>query len=179
MVMTGLEAIDDSRIHEINKKTSIEINERAIEILTQNGIVLSAGFLVMPDYTEDDLKRIEDYVKRHSNITLTELTPLTPLPGTGFHKEMKNHVTTHHREVYDLAHFVIPTTNLSQPEMYRLIQKYYLRIVLRAIKRLKLYRLHYIFKRHIPRLIIGLWLNAYLIRRMHISTCTPAPKDIM
>ncbi len=151
MVMTGLEAIDDSRIQEINKKTSIEINEHAIEILAQNGIVLSAGFLVMPDYTEDDLKRIEDYVRRHPNIALTELTPLTPLPGTGFHKEMKDVVTTHHREVYDLAHFVIPTTNLSQPEMYRLIQKYYLRIVLRRDDAFKTLPPPYIFKRHMPR----------------------------
>lgn len=175
MVMTGLEAIDDTRIKQVNKKTSIEINEKAIEILAKNGIVLSAGFLVMPEYTEDDFKRIDAYVRRHPNIALTELTPLTPLPGTGFHQEMKDAVITHHREVYDLAHFVLPTTKLSQSDMYRLIQKYYVRIVLRAMMRLKLYRSPYIFKRHMPRLILGLLLNSRLIKRMHFSTTIPAP----
>ena len=129
----------------------------------------------MPDYTEDDFKRIDAYVRRHPNIALTELTPLTPLPGTGFHQEMKDVVTTHHREVYDLAHFVLPTTKLSQSDMYRLIQKYYVRIVLRAMMRLKLYRSPYIFKRHMPRLILGLLLNSRLIKRMHFSTTIPAP----
>lgn len=177
MVMTGLEAVDDSRIKEVNKKTSIEINEQAIKILAQNGIVLSAGFLVMPDYTEEDFKRIDAYVKQRPNIALTELTPLTPLPGTGFHHEVKDTVLTHHREVYDLAHFVLPTTNLSQAEMYHLIQKYYLKIVFRAMMRLKLYRSRRVFGRHTPRLLLGLLRNYRLIGRMHISTAIPAPSE--
>ena len=179
MVMTGLEAIDDSRIQEVNKKTSVEINEQAIEILAKNGIVISAGFLVMPDYTESDFKRINDYVKRHPNIALTELTPLTPLPGTGFHHEVADTITTHHREMYDLAHFVVPTTNLTPTEMYRLIAKYYVRIVLRAIRRFKLYHPHYVFKRHIPRVIWGLWRNGQLIKKMHRYATTPVPKEFI
>ncbi|MBE2194848.1 MAG: cobalamin B12-binding domain-containing protein [Anaerolinea sp.] len=179
MVMTGLEAIDDTRINEINKKTSIEINEKAIQILAQNGIALSAGFLVMPDYTEADFQRIDSYVRKHPNIALTELTPLTPLPGTGFHREMREKVTTHHREVYDLAHFVIPTTKLSQAEMYRLIQKYYFRVVLRAIRRFKLYRPRAALKRHIPQLLLGAMRNSRLIKNMHMNTSAPVPTDVV
>jgi hopanoid C-3 methylase len=178
LVMTGLEAIDDTRIHAVNKKTSVEINEQAIAILAANGIALSAGFLVMPDYTEEDFKRIDAYVRRRPSIALTELTPLTPLPGTGFHREVEHTVTTHHREVYDLAHFVIPTTNLAESQMYRLIQKYYVGAVLRAVLRLKLYRPQILRKRHIPRLVIGVLRNSRLIKRMHISTATPAPQEI-
>lgn len=178
LVMTGLEAIDDSRIVEVNKKTSIEINERAIEILARNGIALSAGFLVMPDYTEEDFRRIDAYIRQHPNIALAELTPLTPLPGTGFHQEMKGKVTTHHREVYDLAHFVIPTVRLSEADMYRLIQKYYTRVVFRAIRRFKLYRPRYILKRHMPRLILGTLRNSRLIRHMHVSTSIQAPMEM-
>ncbi|MCC7448036.1 MAG: cobalamin-dependent protein [Anaerolineae bacterium] len=178
LVMTGLEAIDDTRINEVNKKTSVEINEKAIEILAKNGIALSAGFLIMPDYTEEDFRRIDNFVRRHPNIVLTELTPLTPLPGTAFHQEMIDKVTTHHREVYDLAHFVLPTTRLSQVEMYRLIQKYYVRIVFRAMRRLKLYHPRAAFKRHIPYLIIGALRNSSLIKNMHVNTSVPAPMDI-
>lgn len=167
MVMTGLEAIDDSRIKQVNKKTSVQINETAIEILARNGIVLSAGFLIMPDYTEEDFRRIDAYARRHPNIALTELTPLTPLPGTGFHEEVKAQITTHNREVYDLAHFVLPTTNLPPAKMYRLIQKYYFRIVLRAIWRLKLYRPRYLFKPHIPRLVFGAIRVASMMYRTH------------
>ncbi|GIK29955.1 MAG: cobalamin-dependent protein [Chloroflexi bacterium] len=167
MVMTGLEAIDDTRIKQVNKRSNVQINEEAIEILARNGIVLSAGFLVMPDYTEEDFKRIDAYARRHPNIALTELTPLTPLPGTGFYHEVKDQITTHNREVYDLAHFVLPTTNLQPAKMYRLIQKYYFRIILRAIWRLKLYRPRYVFKPHIPRLIVGALRVASLMYRTH------------
>lgn len=178
MVMTGLEAIDDTRIVEVNKKSSIEINEQAIRILAEHGIAMSAGFLVMPDYAEEDFRRIDAYVSQRSNIILTELTPLTPLPGTGFHQEMQDRVTTHHREVYDLAHFVLPTTTLSQAEMYRLMQKYYFRIAIRAAWRLKLYRPRSVFRRHMPHLISGVLRNGRLIRQMHVNTAIPAPEEI-
>jgi radical SAM superfamily enzyme YgiQ (UPF0313 family) len=178
LVMTGLEAIDDTRINEVNKRTSVEINEKAVEILAQNGIALSAGFLIMPDYTEEDFQRIDAYVRRHPNIVLTELTPLTPLPGTGFHQEVKDKITTHHREVYDLAHFVLPTTGLSEAKMYRLIQKYYFWIALRAVRRLKLYRPRYALKPHIPRLIFGALRVAAMIYRTHKDAHLSVPDNL-
>ena len=173
LVMTGLEAIDDTRINAVNKRTSVETNEQAIEILARNGIALSAGFLIMPDYTEADFKRIDAYVSRRPNIALTELTPLTPLPGTRFHQEMRDKVTTHHREVYDLAHFVVPTTNLSHKEMYRLIRKYYFRIAFRAVRRFKLYRPRYVFKRHIPKLVVGTLRVAAMMYETHQNAHKP------
>lgn len=178
LVMTGLEAIDDTRINQVNKRTSVEINEKAIEILAKNGIGLSAGFLIMPDYTEEDFKRIDAYVRRHPNIALAELTPLTPLPGTGFHHEVRDKITTHHREVYDLAHFVLPTTRLPEAKMYRLIQKYYFRIALRAVRRLKLYRPQYAFKPHIPRLVFGALRVASMIYSTHKDAHLSVPDNL-
>jgi radical SAM superfamily enzyme YgiQ (UPF0313 family) len=176
MTMTGLEAIDDASIGALNKRTSLDVNERAIEILAKCGIALSAGFVIMPDFTEDDFRRIDAYVRARPNIALTELTPLTPLPGTDLHAEHANGVLTGHREVYDLAHFVVPT-RLPPREMYRLMRRYYFRVVWRAITRLKLYRPRYAFKRHIPRLIAGTLRNARLIARAHEATRAPIPKE--
>ncbi|HKZ83721.1 MAG TPA: radical SAM protein [Anaerolineae bacterium] len=177
LVMTGLEAIDDSNIGALNKRTSVDINERAIEILAKCGIGLSAGFVIMPDYTEADFQRIDAYVRARPNIALTELTPLTPLPATDLYEEAKDHLMTHHREVYDLTHFVVPT-KLPPREMYRLMRRYYFRVVWRAITRLRLYRPRYAFKRHIPRLIWGTLRNAILIGRAHKSLTVPAPKEV-
>ncbi len=176
VVMTGLEAIDDNHIDALNKRSSLEINERAIEILSRNGIGLSAGFVIMPDYTEADFQRIDTYVRARPSIVLTELTPLTPLPATDLHAEQKADVVTHHRELYDLAHFVVPTT-LPPQEMNRLMRKYYLRVVLRAIRRLKLYRPHHIFKRHIPQLLAGTLRTTWLLAHAHESLTVPPPGD--
>jgi radical SAM superfamily enzyme YgiQ (UPF0313 family) len=176
MAMTGLEAVDDSGIDALNKRTSVEINERAIEILAKCGIALSAGFVIMPDYTEADFKRIDAYVRARPNIALTELTPLTPLPATDLHAEQKESILTHHREVYDLAHFVVPT-RLPPRDLYRLLRKYYFRAAWRAILRLRLYRPRYALKRHIPRLIVGTLRNAALLARAHEAVGVPAPQE--
>ena len=177
MVMTGLEAIDDTQIDALNKRSSTAINEEAIRILEKCGIGLSAGFVVMPDYTEADFERIEAYVRKRPIIQLTELTPLTPLPGTDLHAQQQHNVLTHHREVYDLAHFVVPT-QLPPRELYRLLRKYYLRVVWRAIVRLRLYRLRYALKGHLPRLIIGTLRNAVMIGRAQTAVEAAIPQDI-
>jgi radical SAM superfamily enzyme YgiQ (UPF0313 family) len=174
VVMTGLEAVDDSELGTLNKRSSIETNERALEILHRCGIGVSAGFVVLPDFTEKDFERIDRYVKARPTIVLTELTPLTPLPGTDLYNEYREKLLTDHREVYDLAHFVVPTV-LPQSELYRLLRKYYWRVVLRALKRLRLYRPQYAFKKHIPRLILGTLRVALMMRRAANSLQTPPP----
>lgn len=174
LVMTGLEAIDDNNINAVNKKTSIETNEKAIEILRSCGVGMSAGFLVMPDYTEEDFKRIHAYVEKRPNIVLTELTPLTPFPGTDFHAEIKHKVLTENREVYDLAHFVVPT-RLPARDLYGLIRKYYLKIVWRATLRLGLWKPRIILQKHMPRLIWGTLLNVLMLGRAH--RLEPAPAE--
>lgn len=176
LVMTGLEAIDDSGIDALGKRTSVAINEKAIKILAECGIGLSAGFVIMPDFTESDFKRIDDYVRAHPNIVLTELTPLTPLPATDLYAEQKDNVTTQNRELYDLAHFVVPT-KLSPREMNRLMRKYYFRAVWRAITRLKLYRPKIVFQRHMPRLIAGTLRNAAMLARAHEFAYSAVPEE--
>lgn len=177
LVMTGLEAIDDTHIDALNKRSSLDINERAIEILGRCGIALSAGFVIMPDYTEADFRRIDAYVRRRPNIALTELTPLTPLPATDLYAAEQANLVTDNREVYDLAHFVTPT-KLPVQEMDRLLRDYYLRVVWRAILRMKLYHPRYAFKRHLPRLLAGTLRNALLLGRGHEGLRVPAPQEV-
>ena len=173
LVMTGLEALGDTGIDAVHKGTSAGINERAIAILSGCGIALSAGFLVSPDFTEADFQRIDDYVRARPNIVLTELTPL---PGTELYAQMAGQTLTDNRELYDLAHFVIPTA-LPPPEMYRLIRKYYRRIVWRAIRRLKLYRPRQLLNQRTPRLAHHAVLSVDRMMRQaprHVSASPPA-----
>ncbi len=173
LVMTGLEALDDTHIDAVRKGTSVDINEQAVAILDRCGIGLSAGFLVRPDFTEADFQRIDDYVRARPNIVLTELTPLTPLPGTDLYREQAPAITAENRELYDLAHFVVPT-ELPPREMYRLMRKYYLRIVLRAISRLRLYRPKYAFRIHTWRLLWSTFQVARMMRQAPRYANAPA-----
>lgn len=177
MVMTGLEATDDATLEGLNKRTEAETNEQALEVLRRAGIGVSAGFVVLPDSTEADFRRIDAYVDAHPNILLAEFTPLTPLPGTGLYQEYEPQLLTDNRETYDLAHFVVPT-RLPQPELYRLLRKYYGREIRRAIRRMKLWRSRSALRRHVPRLAVraaGDWVR---LGRAHEAIAAPAPIEL-
>jgi len=176
MVMTGLEAVDDARIGAFDKRSSADVNEQAIRVLERCGIGLSAGFVVTPDFAQADFERIETYVRERPVIQLAELTPLTPLPGTDLHAQQRE-VLTEHRELYDLAHFVVPT-RLPARELYRLLRACYLRVMWRAFLRLRLYRPRYALKPHMPRLLAGALRNAALLGRAHLAAQAAIPRDM-
>jgi radical SAM superfamily enzyme YgiQ (UPF0313 family) len=175
LVMTGLEALDDADIQAVNKGTSAEINERAIAVLDDCGIGLSAGFLVRPDFVEADLQRIDAYVAARPTILMAEFTPLTPLPGTLLHDQQAGQVTTEHRELYDLAHFVVPTA-LPLREMYALLRRYYRRAAWRTIRRLRLYRPSFLLRRQGLRLAWGMWRVDRMLRSAHRHAHATPPR---
>lgn len=154
MVMTGLEALDDATLGDLNKRTLAETNEAALEVLRRAGIGVSAGFVLLPDSSERDFRRIDDYVRAHPNILLAEMTPLTPLPGTGLYAEYEDRLLSANREVYDLAHFLVPT-QLPPAQLYALLRKYYGREVRRAVRRIGSRHPRALLKRHTPRLALG------------------------
>ena len=134
-VMMGLEAVDDRHLDAMDKRATAEDNRRALEILEECGVGVAAGFVIMPDYTEENFRAIEQFVADHSNILTAELTPYTPLPGTPLYDRVEDDLLNTHRELYDLTHFVLPT-DLPAEKLQALVRKYYHRILRRCVARL-------------------------------------------
>lgn len=177
MVMTGLEALDDATLGLFNKRTEAEMNEQALAILQRAGIGVSAGFVLLPDASEADFRRIDAYVEAHPNIMLAEFTPLTPMPGTGLYEEYRDRLLTTNREAFDLAHFIVPTS-LPQRQLYRLLRKYYGREVRRAVRRMGLLHSRSVFRRHVPKLALGAARGWEEIGRAHRAVSVPAPAEM-
>jgi radical SAM superfamily enzyme YgiQ (UPF0313 family) len=176
MVMTGLEALDDATLGALDKRTEAETNEQALAILARAGIGVSAGFVLLPEAREADFRRIDAYVEAHPNIILAELTPLTPMPGTGLHEEYRERLLTGNREAYDLAHFVVPT-ELPQHELYRLLRRYYAREVRRAARRLGMWRSRALLRRHVPGVALGAVRGWRDLGQAHRAVSAPLPED--
>ncbi|HWB68943.1 MAG TPA: radical SAM protein [Solirubrobacterales bacterium] len=176
MVMTGLEALDDTTLGQLNKRIDAETSEQALAILERAGIGVSAGFVLLPDAREEDFRRIDDYVEAHPNVILAEFTPLTPMPGTGLYEEYRERLLTTNREAFDLAHFVVPTS-LPQRQLYRLLRKYYGREVRRAARRMGVWRSRAALRRHVPRLALGAVRGWEEIGRAHRAISVAAPAD--
>jgi radical SAM superfamily enzyme YgiQ (UPF0313 family) len=116
-VLLGLEGGSDKVLKGVGKSCTIDTNNRAIKILQDNGVIIWGAFIVDPDWTEDDFKRLRDYVQEH-RITHTQFTILTPLPGTQLYRERRNELLTDDYSCFDTLHAVLPT-RLPREEFYQ------------------------------------------------------------
>ena len=107
-VLLGLEGGCDETLNNVNKACNIDTNNRAIKILQDNGVIIWGAFIVDPDWTEDDFKRLRDYVSE-KEITHTQFTVLTPLPGTQLYRDRQADLLTGDYSCFDTLHAVLPT----------------------------------------------------------------------
>jgi radical SAM superfamily enzyme YgiQ (UPF0313 family) len=116
-VLLGLEGGSDKILKSVKKSSSIDTNNRAIKILQDNGVIIWGAFLIDPDWTADDFKRLRDYVSE-KKITHTQFTILTPLPGTQLYRDRYHELLTNDYSCFDTLHAVLPT-RLPREEFYR------------------------------------------------------------
>jgi hopanoid C-3 methylase len=116
-VLLGLEGGSDQALKNVNKSCNLETNDRAIEILQANGVVIWGAFIVDPDWEQDDFARLREYVSERQ-ITHTQFTVLTPLPGTQLYHNRREDLLTDDYSCFDTLHAVLPT-RLPREEFYR------------------------------------------------------------
>ena len=116
-VLLGLEGASNRILNKVNKKNTITANDEAIKIIKDLGLVIWGAFIVDPDWTEDDFKRLRDYVTE-KQITHTQFTVLTPLPGTELYEQDRGQLLTKDYRCFDTLHSVLPT-RLSRQEFYQ------------------------------------------------------------
>ena len=166
LVMSGLESLDYETLKRTGKRIKKGQDVEALNILKDLGIGMSAGFLVEDNFTSKDFALIDDFVKEHPAIVLTEYTPLTPLPGTVLHRKVEKDVITQDRQFYDLQHFLMPTRTPTK-KLYRMMRNAYGKVVLRAIIRVGLWRPEN-WSWHYIKMIKGLILNFIALGRAHM-----------
>lgn len=125
-VLLGLEGVSDKTLQSVNKNNTAAANDRAVEILRDNGVIIWGAFIVDPDWDVDDFKRLREYVTE-KQITHTQFTVLTPLPGTALYREKHTQLLTHDYSCYDTMHSVLPT-RLPREEFYRQFANLYRQI---------------------------------------------------
>ncbi|MGE5295944.1 MAG: B12-binding domain-containing radical SAM protein [Solirubrobacterales bacterium] len=116
-VLLGLEGGSEEMLKGINKSCTIDTNNRAIQMLQDQGVIIWGAFIVDPAWTADDFKRLHDYVQ-DKKITHTQFTVLTPLPGTRLYREHYSELLTHDYSCFDTLHAVVPT-RLPREEFYQ------------------------------------------------------------
>jgi hopanoid C-3 methylase len=116
-VLLGLEGVSDKTLRRVNKRNTAALNDKALAILRDAGVIIWGAFIVDPEWDADEFSRLRDYVAGQQ-ITHTQFTILTPLPGTRLFQKKKKELLTRDYSCFDTMHAVLPT-RLPREEFYR------------------------------------------------------------
>ena len=108
VVYVGLEAMVGSRLDKYKKRTSVETNRKAVELLKEIGITLHASFMVDPDFSVQDFRDLETEIMKVCPAEVT-FTVFSPSPGTDLWKQHKDDYIVDPYLYYDCMHTILPT----------------------------------------------------------------------
>ncbi len=112
IVYVGIEAMENPRLKDYKKRTTVEINRKAISFLHEIGLTLHANLIIHPDFTEDDFRRVEKEVKHLCTTTpvVMSFTVFSPPPGTELWDRHKHDfICEDPYYFYDCIHTILPT----------------------------------------------------------------------
>ena len=118
-VIVGLESCDSRQLDDYNKRTNVEINEKAVAILKKYDVECYGTFILGLDWTWADFHALYRWIKK-LGLVFVNLQPLTPLRGTDIYEKYKPEfiVREDEYEKWDLAHLVVRPEKIS-------VRKYY------------------------------------------------------
>ncbi len=108
IVTLGLESFRDTELQALNKRATVQQNEEAIKILHNNGVVITAQFILNPNYTKEDFNALAEYVIK-MELRDPLFSVLTPMPATDLYLQTSEQVLTRNYEMFDFVHSVLPT----------------------------------------------------------------------
>lgn len=130
-VIVGLESGNEEELQKYNKKSSVQINEDAIAILSKYNVECYGTFILGVDWDKKDFDNLYKWIRK-LNIKFINLQPFTPLPGTEPFAEYKDTLLIPRDEYakWDLAHLVVKPTKMSMRAYYFNIVKVYYKVTM-------------------------------------------------
>lgn len=130
-VIVGLESSSEEELKKYNKKSSVDINEKAINILKKYGVECYGTLILGIDWSAEDFNRLYKWIKK-IDIKFINLQPFTPLPGTKLFEEYKDKliIPREEYEKWDLAHLTVKPSKMSIRKYYWNIIKLYYKVTM-------------------------------------------------
>ncbi len=162
-VLVGYETFNDEELKNYRKKSSVEDNYIAANILKQLGIDAWASFMAHPDWDKNDFKRFRKYIKELKPEIAT-ISPLTPFPNLPMYEVYKDRLLydEEYYEKWSFGQVIISPSKMNLRSYYFELLKTNLYVNLFVNKKTEMLR-HYGLK-NIIRFIVGggKTLNKYI-----------------
>lgn len=145
-VIVGLESCDGKQLDNYNKRTNVQINEKAVGILKKYDVECYGTFILGLDWDKADFNALYRWIKK-LGLVFVNLQPLTPLRGTDIYEKYKPEfiVREDEYEKWDLAHLVVKPSKISVRKYYWYTMLLYYKITANPVSAwymIKKYGLH-------------------------------------
>src|SRR5580700_5321280 len=103
----GLEALDEEGLKAFRKRTTPQVNNRALEVARSLGLSVAINIIADPDWDEARFAFVRDWAMSVPEIV--NITVQTPYPGTETWLTESRRLTTLDYRLFDVQHAVLPT----------------------------------------------------------------------
>ena len=113
-LVIGIEAVNNEKLEQFNKKTDREQNILSLKILREIGIFAIPHILISPEMAAQDFDDVYRFIEENE-FEYPVTIPLTPLPGTADYAMYKaqGRIVTDKLEFYSFMYTVIEPTQMS------------------------------------------------------------------
>lgn len=130
-VLVGLEAINDNKLSDYNKKSNVENNEKSIALCNKLDINIMGMFILDLDYTSKDFKTLYKWIKDH-HLKHVAISIFTPEMNTEVFDEYKDRIITNNPSHWDYLHLVAKPSKMSVKRYYFNYYKLLIKLFLKA-----------------------------------------------
>jgi hopanoid C-3 methylase HpnR len=103
----GVESLDDEGLAALRKRSSSDVNAKALELARKIGVEVAINIIADPDWDEAQFEKVRRWAMEVPEIV--HLTVQTPYPGTETWHTESRRLTTKDYRLFDVQHAVLPT----------------------------------------------------------------------
>ncbi len=133
MCAVGLEVIDNETLKKYEKKSSVNLILKALEVLKACNITCIGLFMIDIDCDKDYFKKLYKFIEKH-DLSLSTVSILTPMSGTFQYEKYKDRIITNDYRKWDFIHLIINPSKMSRFEFYKEYYKLHVKLVLLNLK---------------------------------------------
>jgi radical SAM superfamily enzyme YgiQ (UPF0313 family) len=116
VVICGIESDSPEELRDFQKPYDPALVSRAVDVFHRSGISVRGNYIVQPHFTETEFRRMERFADRH-RVAFAGFTVATPMPGTVFHRQVRDRITVRDLDHYNFMNAVLPTA-LPEKDFY-------------------------------------------------------------
>lgn len=122
----GLESFKAGELEEYRKRTTVEVNDKAVRILEKHGVQCYSGLIVGYDWEKRDFDALIAYLNSFAH-PMVNIQPITPIKGTPLYEAWKARITEPEENchLFDMAHAVLEPERMSKRAFYYHILRAY------------------------------------------------------